>query len=567
MKKIVRDDYEGGFAWDSKIDKAAYVITISFVLFLLFFGWRFHWIEEVNTSEDDGYVGRAEQIRLGNISTFAEFNDSCDSYVCRVLPNLPVDPYRPYLYPILSAGVGALLNDTFAGARLTSTLFAGLAVLFTYWLGRQYFSKEVGLFAVLAIILSHVFIQESVRVTTDMTFVALTLMTIFFSVHVNYKPELTSVLILALSFALAFFTRYTAIALFPGIIFSLIYTPSLSKKKTLINLVAFIVATAVFLLPHFIITTYLFGHPFYNENWKNLAFKLYGNWDWSYYERIPFDGLVSVIAYSPTTFLRSTLNEFLSLTRSDGSPFGLIELGGGGRLAGNLFFTLLLAGVYDAMSFLDRKRVIILSFIAVTIVMVCTLFIAFSRLMLPLLPLGYLLGGHFLIRAFPGSIHFKNINIQRYIPVAAFFLIILCVTTLKQLPQFIARHPVKELEAALMLQENHGSEITVLGTFPFLQRYLQYNYYYLDDPHGDEVKRKNKYYTRLKANINEMQADYIIVGRLTLNGRPRELLATSGSDIPPFLKPIFHNDDVAVYEVKMTDMTSERMELRATQYE
>src|SRR5947209_9969841 len=86
-------------------------LLAAFLLFiaLALFGQRYHWVEEAGTAERDGYVAQAEQILHGQ---------------------LPHDPFRPLLYPLLTAGLSFLVRDPFLAARLLSNLAAaGLAWL------------------------------------------------------------------------------------------------------------------------------------------------------------------------------------------------------------------------------------------------------------------------------------------------------------------------------------------------------------------------------------------------------------------------------------------------------
>ena len=88
-------------------DRAIWILLGVFFAFMLAFGAKYHPIEDVNSAEWDGYVSKADAIRQGT---------------------LPHDAFHPLLYPILVAGAGELLDDTFVGARLISSLFAVLFV-------------------------------------------------------------------------------------------------------------------------------------------------------------------------------------------------------------------------------------------------------------------------------------------------------------------------------------------------------------------------------------------------------------------------------------------------------
>jgi 4-amino-4-deoxy-L-arabinose transferase-like glycosyltransferase len=504
----------------TRMDRLVWVLTIAFTLFLFLFGPRFHYIEAAGSAEIDGFVRNAEAIRAGQ---------------------RPYDPFRPLLYPILSAGLGELLDDTFAGARTVSSISAGLFVLLTYELGRLCFNRGIAFLAFIATLLNHNTIVHGLYVATDMTFAALTLLTLVFAVRANRQPRLTSVLLLAFAFALAYFTRYTAIALLPAVVISLIFAPATdSRKRIAANVVIFIVATTVFLLPHFALNTFLFGHPFYNETWRNLAFKLYGEGDWSYLVQTPFDGLSSVILHSPARFLTSAMREAWDLVRH-----GLSALGGGGA-AGILFTASFLLGTCHVLISPNRERILVLSFLVAYITMVCMSFFAWVRIVLPILPLAYLLASDFLLSDdFRKAIRVGRVAVAPYLLAVAVFLLALGATTVKHIPAFIDGHPVQELDAALALQRQYGSELTVLGTTPFLDRYVEYQYYVLDDVDGRERDNVERYYDRLRATIDQTEADYVIISRLSLGGRPEGLLLAE--NVPSFLQPIVRDQDVVVY--------------------
>lgn len=260
-------------------DAAAGLLIAGFVLFLLLFGARFHTIEIPDSAENDGYVAQADEIRAGNI---------------------PRDPYHPLLYQALAAGAGALLDDSFAGARIVSSLMAGLFLLMTYLAGRAYFGGGVALFSVAALALNHNVITTGMDAATDMCFSALAAAVLFFSLRAIERPCPASAVLTAFAFSLAYFTRYSALFLVPAILVALLAPAARAgARERIVRLAVFAAAAALFLAPHFVLTYKVFGSPFYNENWKNLAFKLHGGGDWSYFRRIPYDGLVPVVASAP----------------------------------------------------------------------------------------------------------------------------------------------------------------------------------------------------------------------------------------------------------------------------
>jgi len=499
-----------------KTDKKAYFLVILFVALLMLFGGKLHPCQQDRTAEMDGYVEKADQIVAGQI---------------------PCDPFHPLLYPILSSGAGVLLHDTFAGARLVSTVFAGIFVLLTYLIGRQLFNEKVGLFALLAMILNYDVITNGLFTSSDMTFSALVLLAVFFCMRLNSRIKLSRVILLAFSFALAYFTRYLALSLIPMILFAFSFPSTATLNKTKVMFLAvFSIIVVLILLPHFYLTAHVFGTLFYNENWKNLALKIYGNGDFSYYKRIPFNGWAAVIFSSPFKIIILFFREV----------WDFIARGALWEIYG--FGFLFLFSAYRMFFVLNQKRVIVLLFIFSYIVLVCLSFYARPRLLLPILPLSYLIVFSFIFNNLPGIFRFKNLKVKYSTLIFIGFILWSAINTARLLPGFVGNHPLKEIEAALILQQKHGADLSVIGTNTYLQHYVRYRYYF-DGGIGSEFKNPQNYYRWLQLLISEKHADYLIVGRLSLWDRPEALLSIH--EVPFFLKPVFENKDVVIYKTEI----------------
>jgi len=502
-----------------RIDSLAYGLVTFFFVFILIFGSRYHIIEELHSSERDGYVAKADDIRAGKI---------------------PRDKFRPLLYPILSAAAGSVLNDTFSGARAISSFFSALFILMTYVLGKLCFNKKVGLCALIMTGLNYNVIIEGVHVMTDMTFAAFTLICLVMIIRSQEKFTYLNLSLTSFSFSLAYFTRYTALSLIPPILVSYLFLhPTVSKKRLAYLILLFVFLSVLFLMPHFILTDHVFGNPFHQENWKNLAYKLYPKlfWTQSAEAEQPFDGLLSVIMYSPNKFVLSTIQ-----TIGDFFISRMVILGGRG-VAGIFFLVFGTFGLGMALWRPSRKFLILLFFFVTYIVMVSAFFVPFKRLMLPVLPVWFMVISYFFIS--DGLWKKGNprlINTLRFLLLFIFF-ICMGMSTARELSSFIERHPVQELNTALHLQEEYGTDISVMGTAPHLGRYVHYRYSFL--PLG---MKKTAYFQELEGIIQQQQVDFILVGRLTLRTRPVNLFLMKA--IPSYLKPIFHNEDVVLYKVK-----------------
>jgi hypothetical protein len=506
----------------NRYDAAAGLLIAGFILFLLLAGPKLHTIEIPDSAENDGYVAQADELRSGAI---------------------PRDPYHPLLYQLLSAGAGALLGDSFAGARTVSSLMAGLLLLMTYLAGRSLARPGAALFSVAVLALNHNVITAGMDAATDMCFAALAAAVFLLSLRAAERPGIAPAVALALVFALAYFTRFSAAFLLPGIAGALVAAPApAGARGRLARIVVFAAAAAMFLVPHFALTNAAFGSPWHNENWKNLAFKLHGGGDWSYFKRMPYDGLRSVIASAPLQLVASTFRELARFFYST-----LAAVGGGGT-AGGIFAGSALFGVFAACFAIDRKRLVVLLHLCCYVVLSCAAFLSGPRFMLPVLPLLCLLAARFLLEGpFAGSFAIGSWRMRRAAPVAAALLAALAVSAVPHVRMYVRAQPLGELEAARRIERDYGSESTVFGTFPFMQRYVRYEYRALEGAASGEAMDLESYLRRLESAVGAAGADFVIVGEASLKGRPAGLLDTG--EAAPFLEPLFRGDRVVVYRV------------------
>lgn len=383
---------------------------------------------------------------------------------------------------------------------------------------------------------------------TDMTFAALALTVLFFCIRVSSGLRYRDMACLAASFALALFTRYNAIFLLPTVIIAWILSVAGEPmRRRALALLLFAAVAAAFLTPHFILTTRVFGTPWYSESWRNLALKMHGDYDWGYFRSVRSEGVLSVILSSPAKF---TVSFFRELARFFHST--LMDLGGG-ALAGGLFAAAALAGFYGAWFEIDRRKLILAALAVSFAALNCMFFYSGPRFMLPILPLGYIWAGVALLSTlFVGSFRVGKFRIARSIPVIGLFVLVLLMSSAGHMRAYVNAHPVRELEAARFVERRYGDKITVLGTFPFMQRYVRYRYVELPDATPSEIDRPAAYIESLRAIIKVKDADFVIIGKFFLKNRPLELL--SAESPPGFLEPILREADVAVYRVRRENL-------------
>lgn len=463
------------------------------------FGYRFHWVEEAGTAERDGYVAQAEQILRGE---------------------LPRDAFRPLLYPLLIAGVAKPGVPPFAAARLLSNLSAAALVWLAWAFGRRLGGTAAGIWAfALAAVNPNVWILGQ-HTTTDMLFAALAAASLYAGLVYLESPSLKTAVAAGAFLGLAAFTRSNAVFLLPPLVVAWWLGDS---RRRWGHLAALLAAAVVFLIPHWALRQAVFGSPFHDENWKNLAWKLHGYPDWSYLDRVPYGSALEVVREDPLAVVHGGVSELVRFF------FG----GGISQLFGTWAHVLLLvAGV--AVAFrraASTRRLAGWLLCAGGLFLTATAFAFFTwgRLLLLLLPIGYGLSVVSWLwpwRA-PGRVAQA---------VALALVALLAVKTFAfRLPAFIEHHPIREVAALRKLDASLPPGPALAGTSPFLGRYLERTYVDLPDAFGREIAEPRLWYARVAPLLRRAGVAYLVAGPMDLRDRPPSLLA--GPPPVPWLAP------------------------------
>ncbi|MCB1009363.1 MAG: glycosyltransferase family 39 protein, partial [Acidobacteria bacterium] len=259
-----------------------------------------HPIERVGGAEQDGHVARAEGLLEGE---------------------MPRDPLRPPLYPLLVAAVASLGIEPFAAARLVSNLAStGLAAL-AWGFGRRFGGLSSAWLA-FALVGAHPFVwtggQEA---ATDPLFAMFGALGWLAALVWLERPARSTALAGGAALGLAFLTRGSALFLLPGFLLLPLFAARRGEGRRPLpwrDLAAAAALCAALVAPLLGLRYLQFGDPFHDENWRNLAYKLFGRGDWSYLARAPFDGVASVVAADPGRFVRSGIEQLRVLVAGGG---------------------------------------------------------------------------------------------------------------------------------------------------------------------------------------------------------------------------------------------------------
>jgi len=543
-------------------DRLALAAALALLLALALYGSRVHWVEEAGTAERDGYVGQAELLLSGS---------------------LPRDPYRPLLYPLLTAALSPLTGGVFAAARLLSNLAAAGLAWLAYAYGRRLAGAAAGGWAMaLAAVNPNLWIIGQ-HVTTDMLFAALAAASLLAGLHYLQAPAAAPALAAGLALGLAAFTRANALFLVPALVVAwLLAAPEEpapeepaarepasvepaarepaprepasgprrgGRGRRLGHLAIAAVAAAVVLLPHWVLRHAQFGNPFYDENWKNLALKLYGWPDWSYLDRVPFRSLAAVVAHDPAAVLGGGLAELRRFATAGaaqllGTWAHVVLFGVGALWAVAPRGTLRLRRT-------RRSAAWLLFALGTFLTATAFAFFTWGRLLLLLLPAAYALGfapwgGAPDTRDGSGAFGGRRRLVLAAIGAAA--VLLLAVKTFAfRLPAFAARHPYVEVEMLRRLDAELPAGAALGGSSPFLGRYLRHRYVALPDAFGPETTRPDLYYVKLLPLLRREGVAYLVIGTVDLRSRPRQLL---GPRAPvPWLAPAGEERGVIVWRV------------------
>ncbi|HEV7668024.1 MAG TPA: glycosyltransferase family 39 protein [Thermoanaerobaculia bacterium] len=532
--------------------RAALAAALLFIGLALF-GAHYHWMEEAGTAERDGYVSQAEQLLAGE---------------------LPKDPFRPPFYPLLTAGLGGAIGDPFAAARLISNLAAACLAWIAWRTGRELGGKEAGgsngestgdaigawAFAATAVNPNLWIIGQ--HTTTDMTFGALAAGALLAGLIYLKRPGPRPAWIAGALLGLAAFTRGNAIFLLPGLLLSFLlagkpFGPRL--RHLLYSGLAALPGYAALWAWRFS----AFGDPFHDENWKNVAWKLYGYPDWSYLDRVPFHGLGEIVRADPLGILRGGFSELGRFATS-----GLAQLVGT-PLHAALFVA---AGLWLIFR-KDRAAIWLLGAGFLFLFAVAFSFFTWGRLLLCLLPTANAVAFAALLsisvgaelasaprRQFPRAEASSAPTSARpglrwplprklALGLAAVLVLSLGVkTAFRRLPAFVDRHPYLEVATLRRIENSLPPGTRLGGTSPFLDRYLAHPYVAIPDAFGPELREPRLYLDRLEHIVRTERITYLVMGKLDLRDRPRSLL---GPEPPaPWLVPVQRGAGVVVWRVR-----------------
>lgn len=460
--------------------------------------------------------------------------------------------------------MGGLIGNTFTGARTVTTLLVGLFLWAVYRIGRVAFGTGVAVAALLATMLNYFVVTLGIVASTDIPGTAFTLAALALALAAWTQPSTRATLKVAAAFALSFFTRYTALGVLPTALCA-VAAPGRQRRSAVRRAVVFCGAVALFLVPHFVLNTAVFGHPLHQENLRttlaktrSLEARSGAEVSTKYYEAkgtMPYGEVKLQLLENPGQLVRGTLWAIGKL------PKQLMVLHGPApRWFRQLLFAFWMAGFVHGLFSADARHRLLLSFVAVHTLMVCIFGFGWPRLMLPLLPLGFLFAFRLLERVLHRSPGLSRLAAPVLATVAGVLAVGIGTQTALQLPSFAKEHPWGARQLALRLQEAHGTQITVLTDVPSLRFSVDYEMREIWSP-GGPIEDLDAFVCAglaLKAGVEpavRRQADGIAVGRFDYVILGRELGSTPRpcQECDSLVGPVDSNEHASLYRVTLED--------------
>jgi hypothetical protein len=492
------DSFDRGFLW----------MVAAYVVGLLVLGAVLHPIPAV-LAENDGYVGMAQQIQRGE---------------------LPRDPFRPMLYPLLSAALGWIVGDCFTAAKIVSSVAAGLFVLTGGLLVRRCFGDRVAAWSALLTALNAHVILNGIQASTDMLASALSMLALWFAIRTASDPRLLNLIGLGAACAMAYFTRYqTSLLMVPALLGTWV-APAAGVRTRIFRSLLVGTTVAVFLVPHFLLTHRSFGSILHDESWRNVALKHYGNMDFSRLEELPFDGMWSVLRYDPSGFVQrgfAGVTWFARWTGSEllrgGSPVArdtrdytivapALDASSSDGQIGIVLGVLVVVGVVTALWRAPSPFWIVFAYSALYIIFVCVAFAPWPRLLLVTLPPLYaaIVMPIALVRGSKGE------GLRCWIGGSAVLALIAGVVsqTPDSVSKFMDAHPFAEVAAARELSNSNARPPRVVSTYSSMGEVVPGDFRFIHPPYAQSAAAS--YLNRAVVEAVEQRAVFLLVGRVTM---------------------------------------------------
>ncbi|NWF49233.1 MAG: glycosyltransferase family 39 protein [Ignavibacteriaceae bacterium] len=266
---------------------AAYLIIISIISF------TYHKIGDYGVETDFfwGYVHAAKKFLEGIIV---------------------IDQFRGPLYPIALGIFSLAFPDFFSAGIFLGVFSASIVIYFTFETLKRISDSKISLITTILLFFNPIFIQYSYSAGTDMFFNALAVITLYFFFKSN-EPNYKNLLLAAFFGGLSYLTRYNGIFLASFVLAILFINHwKISWKERIKAVLIFCFVFIITFSPWGFYCLSEKGSFFYNENYKNIAYEIYGkekvSWDEFWFsESSKMKSLTDVVFADPGKFVSTVI--------------------------------------------------------------------------------------------------------------------------------------------------------------------------------------------------------------------------------------------------------------------
>ena len=198
-----------------------------------------------------------------------------------------IDSFRGPMYPIALAFVEFFVGDFFISGMLLALVSASVFLVLSYKVINSLFNPYIALVVVLVTAANQTFVQYTYSSGTDMFFNMLAFSAIAM-VLIPKSVTLKSVIMAGVFTGLAYLTRYNGVFLIAGFVIAmLLILRPIQWKNLALQLGAYIAVFFVVITPWGLHTLAQKGSFFFNTNYMNIAYEMYGkgqmSWDQFWY--------------------------------------------------------------------------------------------------------------------------------------------------------------------------------------------------------------------------------------------------------------------------------------------
>jgi 4-amino-4-deoxy-L-arabinose transferase-like glycosyltransferase len=423
------------------------------------------------------------------------------------------------------------------GARTVSNLAACGLALTAFGFGARLRDRRAGLWSMgLVIANPNVWIFGE-QAATDMLFACLAAAALLAGLAYLRRPSAGAALAAGVAAALAAWVRGNAALLVPPLLVA--WALSSRDRRRPAHLALALGAAVVVLAPLWWLRWRLFGAPFYDDNSRNLWWKLYAHGDWSLLERAPPSSFKGLVLGAPLAIVTSALREFGRFFTGELPPL----------MGGWWSVPPLAVAAVTAVRARRREPLLLLAALAIFTFGVAAVFFTSVRLMLVWIPVASALA--------IGACHelaqtLRPSDGRRWATAASVVLVALTLagTSLSRLPAFVGRHPYAEVAALRPLDRELGADQALAGTAPFLQRYLTHRYVHLTDETGLSGVDDYHDWLSMQRLLRAAQVKYVVASDIELRQRPRALLGQGSAAPPPGLELVRRDAHLALWRVR-----------------